>query len=90
MIQSMTGYGVAEAANDGVAYALEIRTVNHRYLKLSIKLPEHLQFLEADIETQVRAKLTRGSVLVALKTRQETQAGLRQVGGSGPGGQRRP
>jgi len=79
MIQSMTGYGAAEVAHDGVAYALEIRAVNHRYLKLSIKLPEHLQFLETDVDRQVRAKLARGSVLYTLKTRQEMQSGQRAL-----------
>jgi len=79
MIQSMTGYGAAEADCDGVAYALEIRTVNHRYLKLSIKLPEHLQFLEAGIDRQLRGRLARGSVLYTLRMRYQAQAGQRAI-----------
>lgn len=79
MIQSMTGYGAAEVAHDGVSYAVEIRAVNHRYLKLSIKLPEHLQFLEIDVDRQLRPKLARGSVLYTLRTRQDMQAGQRAL-----------
>lgn len=77
MIQSMTGYGAAELAENGVAYSLEVRAVNHRYLKLSIKQPEHLQFLETEIEKQLRSRLGRGSVSYTLRTRSELQPGLR-------------
>ncbi len=79
MIRSMTGYGAAELGEDGVAYSVEVRTVNHRYLKLSIKLPEHLQFLESDIEKLLRARLARGSVSCTLRTRSEFQSGLRSL-----------
>ena len=45
MIRSMTGFGAADRVDaDGVGYVFEARTVNHRYLKLAIKLPEFLQF----------------------------------------------
>jgi len=76
MIQSMTGFGAAEFAEDGVAYSVEVRTVNHRYLKLAIKQPEHLQFLETSIEKLLRGRLGRGSVSFTLRARSELQAGL--------------
>ncbi len=79
MIQSMTGYGAAELAEDGVAYSLEVRAVNHRYLKISIKQPEHLQFLEADIEKQLRGRFGRGSVSYTLRARSELQPGFRAL-----------
>lgn len=69
MIQSMTGYASAEHAADGVCYVLEIRSLNNRYLKLTTKLPEHLQFLEGDIEKLVRARLARGSIAYTLRIR---------------------
>ena len=74
MILSMTGYGSAQAVQDGVNFAVEIRSVNHRYLKLSLKLPEHLQFAEADLDSLLRKSLQRGSVSFSLKVRTETAA----------------
>ena len=69
MIQSMTGYGAAHQVDNDGAYALEIRSLNNRYLKLSIKLPEHLQFLEGEVERLARSRLTRGSVTYTLRVR---------------------
>ncbi|MFQ5591442.1 MAG: YicC/YloC family endoribonuclease [Phycisphaerae bacterium] len=69
MIESMTGYGAAEHVEDGVSYALEVRSVNHRYLKLTIKLPETLRFAENAVDKLVRRRLARGSVTYALRTR---------------------
>ena len=65
MIHSMTGYGEAQHVRDGVSYALNIRTVNGRFIKLSIRLPEHLQSLEHEIEKVLRARIARGSVSCA-------------------------
>ncbi len=69
MILSMTGYGDAELAEDGVSYALEVRSVNNRYLKASIKLPEHLQFLEPEVDKLVRRRLVRGTLNYSLRVR---------------------
>lgn len=71
MIQSMTGYGSAQSAVDGVNYAIEVRSVNHRYLKLSVRVPEAWQFAEPSIEKLMRAVLSRGSVSLALRIREE-------------------
>jgi len=79
MIQSMTGYGSAEVAADGVSYALEIRSVNHRYLKLTIKLPDYLQYLETDVDKQLRGKLARGSAVFALRTRTDPAADQKAI-----------
>ncbi len=79
MIQSMTGYGAAQHVEDGVSYALEIRSLNNRYLKLSIKLPEHLQFLEGDVDKLLRSRLVRGSISYTLRVRSEGDVGLRSI-----------
>lgn len=71
MIQSMTGYGAAERAEAGVVYALELKSVNHRYLKISLKLPEDWQFAEAALEKRIRERLSRGSVVCALRIKQD-------------------
>lgn len=79
MIQSMTGYGAAQHVEDGVGYAIEIRSVNHRYLKLSIKLPDHLQFLESDVDRLVRKRLARGSVTYTLRVSGSDQADVHPI-----------
>ncbi len=74
MIVSMTGYGAAERSEGGIAYSLEVRSLNNRYFKASIKLPEGLQFLEADVERTLRSHLGRGSISYVLKMRSQTAA----------------
>ena len=79
MIQSMTGYGAAQHVDAGACYSLEIRSLNNRYLKLSIKLPEQLQYLESDVDRLLRTKLHRGSVTYALRIRSEGNSGARPL-----------
>ena len=70
MINSMTGYGQEEDEFKGVSYAVEIKTVNNRYLKTNIKLPEAVAFLEEDIEKLLRKNLSRGTINYALRFKQ--------------------
>ncbi len=67
MINSMTGYGSSEGRLSGVTYAVEISTVNNRYFKTTLRLPETLGFLEGDIEKQLRRELYRGTVNYVLR-----------------------
>ncbi len=67
MILSMTGYGEARAQVDGTAFRVELRSVNNRYYKSSMRLPEHLQRYEAEIDRQLRERLGRGSVSYTLR-----------------------
>ncbi|MBI4578123.1 MAG: YicC family protein [Planctomycetes bacterium] len=69
MILSMTGYGEAQRTEDGVSYALEIKSLNNRYLKTSIKLPEHLSVFEGEVERVLRERLDRGSITYGLRVR---------------------
>ena len=62
MINSMTGYGDAEGVIGGITYAVEIKTVNSRYFKHRIKLPDPVAFLEENIEKLLRKELARGTV----------------------------
>ncbi|MHC4412847.1 MAG: YicC/YloC family endoribonuclease [Planctomycetota bacterium] len=62
MINSMTGYGEAEGQFDSVTYTVEIKTVNSRYFKSRLKLPDAMAFLEQDIEQVLRRELSRGTV----------------------------
>jgi uncharacterized protein (TIGR00255 family) len=75
----MTGYGSAQHVANGTSYALELRSVNHRYLKLHIRLPEHLQALESVVEKLIQSRISRGSVACGLAFRSEQQAALRNI-----------
>lgn len=79
MIQSMTGYGAAQTVADGTSYAVEIRCVNHRYLKLAFKLPEHLQLFESGLDKLLRKRIARGSVTCSLRVRNESGGGARPI-----------
>jgi uncharacterized protein (TIGR00255 family) len=69
MIISMTGFGDAAAERDGVHYAVEIRSLNNRYFKSIIKLPDNVSGLEPELETTLRESLGRGSITYILKMR---------------------
>ena len=74
MILSMTGYGDAQTCVDGTSYALEIRSLNSRYFKALIKLPENLQFFDGEVEKLLRGSLGRGSVNCVLRVRNDGAA----------------
>lgn len=69
MIQSMTGYGRGYAARDGREITVELKSVNHRYLDVSMRLPRHLGFLEDGLRAKVGATLRRGHVDVYVNYR---------------------
>jgi uncharacterized protein (TIGR00255 family) len=69
MIVSMTGFGDATAENNGTHYAVEIRSLNNRFFKPVIKLPDNVAGLEPELETMLRERLGRGSITYILKMR---------------------
>ncbi len=69
MIVSMTGFGDASAESDGTHYAVEIRSLNNRFYKPVIKLPDIVAGMEPEIETLLRDRLVRGSITCILKMR---------------------
>ena len=62
MIKSMTGYGKANTSKNLREYQIEIKSVNHRYLDVSVKMPRNLSYLEEEIKKIISEKLTRGKV----------------------------
>lgn len=62
MVRSMTGYGRYENQNEDVKLTVEIKSVNHRYCDISIRLPKNLNAFEHDIRNQVRAGVSRGKI----------------------------
>ena len=62
MINSMTGFGRAEVVTDERKITIELKSVNHRYLDLSIKMPKKLSFLEGAIRNLMKTYIQRGKV----------------------------
>lgn len=62
MIRSMTGYGLYEAQNEDAKLIVEIKSVNHRYCDISIRLPRNLNAFENDIRNQIKANVSRGKI----------------------------
>lgn len=79
MILSMTGYGEVQHSDNGISYVLELRSLNSRYFKVSIKLPEHLSIFEPEVEKLLRAKLTRGSVFYNLRVRDTSAEAAQEI-----------
>ena len=67
MLRSMTGFGSATGEVESVGYAVEIRSVNNRYFKANIKLPENFSSVEGEIEKLLRKHLSRGTVTVTVR-----------------------
>jgi uncharacterized protein (TIGR00255 family) len=62
MILSMTGYASASVELPGISLAVELRSVNHRYLDVTIKLPEELRMLEPALRERLASAQKRGKV----------------------------
>jgi len=61
-MKSMTGYGRGIYEADCRSYTVEIKSVNHKYSDITIKLPRNLSFLEDKIRKEVQAKVNRGKI----------------------------
>lgn len=79
MIYSMTGFGDASAEVEGVHYSVSLHSLNNRYFKATVRLPEELGEMEAALETLLRKRLWRGSVSLCVKKRYLGGAGAYQV-----------
>lgn len=62
MIKSMTGYGRAKLSKDDREYQIEIKSVNHRYLDISVRIPKQLSYLEETIKKEIAKKVKRGKI----------------------------
>lgn len=73
---SMTGYGKGEYKENGLEITCEIKTVNNRYLDVSVKAPKLFSGLEEPMRGRIREKLTRGhaDVYVSVKDKREKPA----------------
>lgn len=62
MISSMTGFGRCEKVTDARKVLVEIKSVNHRYLDLNLKMPKNLNGFEADIRNIIKEHIYRGKI----------------------------
>lgn len=75
MIKSMTGYGKAILNIENREYQVEIKSVNHRYSDISIRMPRTLSYLEEDIKKQISEKIKRGKIDVWINFENNSQEG---------------
>lgn len=79
MIRSMTAFGGSEIEIDGYIYGWEIRSVNHRYLDINLRIPENLRVLETNFRSLLSKRLKRGKIDCSLNYQRqaENQARIR-------------
>lgn len=61
-MKSMTGFGRANYENDGRIYNVEIKSVNHRYTDVSVKMPRSISYLEEKVKKEITNSISRGKV----------------------------
>ncbi len=66
MLRSMTGFGTAELTTSAGRYIVEVRSLNHRFLEVLVRLPRDLSSLEDRIRALVQGRVLRGRVEVAI------------------------
>jgi uncharacterized protein (TIGR00255 family) len=76
MIRSMTGFARETTQGAWGELSWELRSVNHRYLDLSLKMPDELRALEPEVRSQIAEKVGRGKLEAVLRLRTESTQGV--------------
>lgn len=79
MIRSMTGFGDASEQTDGIHWAVELRSLNNRFFKCTVRLPDEIAGLDAELESQLRKQLNRGSIILTVKMRDARSTNAPQI-----------
>ena len=74
MIKSMTGFGRCEVQKDSRKFTVELKSVNHRYLDVNIRMPKKLNFFETAIRTLLKSYANRGKVDIFITYEDLSQA----------------
>lgn len=61
-MKSMTGFGRANYENEGRTYNVEIKSVNHRYCDVSVKMPRCISYLEEKVKKEITNSISRGKI----------------------------
>lgn len=75
MIRSMTGYAEAETATPWGTLSWDLRSVNHRFLEVGLRLPDELRQLDGPARERITSRLARGKVDATLRLRRDRGAG---------------
>src|SRR5256885_16429386 len=78
-LRSMTGFGRAEVSAGPIAITVEARSLNHRHLDVTFRLPRALAGLEMDARRVVQSRLERGHVEIAVQLSPAAGASGQQV-----------
>ena len=76
MIKSMTGYGKGSLTQELREYQVEIKSVNHRYLDINIRMPKQLTYLEEEIKKEISSKIKRGKIEVFITYQNNSREGI--------------
>ena len=76
MIRSMTGFGRSEKISESCRIAVEIKSVNNRYLDIGIKMPRQLNQLESKIRAELKKHMQRGKVDVYISYEDLTESNM--------------
>ena len=76
MIKSMTGFAAVTREDERAAIAVTIRSLNHRYLDLQLRIPQTLATIEADVRGLVAKRVSRGRVELSLSLQVRQMPGL--------------
>jgi uncharacterized protein (TIGR00255 family) len=72
MIESMTGFGKGEASLKGVTFAVELRSVNNRFLEISSRVPRTISQRENEIKEIIKTKIARGKISLSASKEDES------------------
>ena len=74
MIKSMTGFGRCEVQKENRKFTVELKSVNHRYLDVTLKMPKKLNFFESAIRALLKEYIQRGKVDVFITYEDASQS----------------
>jgi uncharacterized protein (TIGR00255 family) len=73
MIKSMTAFAGNEIEVADITIGCELRSVNHRYCDISLRLPDRLRFVEAELRTAIAAQINRGKIELSLNYKKQAK-----------------
>lgn len=75
----MTGFGDASSQVEGIHYFVEVRSLNSKYFKAVLRLPDELQGLEPEFESALRLRLARGTITLTAKCTDVSESAAHEV-----------
>src|SRR5512145_2894654 len=79
MAESMTGYGRGEYRSERYQLGVEIKSVNHRFLEVKLRIPRELNAWENEMRTELRRRFRRGAVDLTVQLERQEGAARRFV-----------